>query len=125
MGPELGYICYSSFAVAPYFIDENPETVQAFVNGFQKALEWVNRNDEFVIADKIASFFPEYVRGTLGKAIRQYKSQKTWPQTTLIGEDGYIAMRDILINGGLVNGSYSYERLVRPEFANNAISRSI
>ena len=125
VGPELGYICYSSFAVAPYFIDENPETVQAFVNGFQKALEWVNRNDEFVIADKIASFFPEYVRGTLEKAIRQYKSQKTWPQTTLIAEDGYIAMRDILINGGLVNGSYSYERLVRPEFANNAISRSI
>ena len=122
LGPELGYICYSSFAVAPYFIDENSDTVQAFVNGFQRSLEWVDRNDAFVIAEKISSFFPHYAMDTLERGIGQYKSQKTWPQNTLIGEDGYIAMRDILIEGGLVNGSYSYERLVRPEFAHKAIS---
>ena len=123
LGPELGYICYSSFAVAPAFISENSDTVQAFVNGFQKALEWIDGNKESEIADKVSSFFPNNSTDVLGRAIRQYKSQQTWPKNALIGEDGYTAMRDILIEGGLVDGRYPYQRLVRPEFARNALSK--
>ena len=122
LGPELGYICYSSFAAAPDFIDEHSDTVQAFVNGFQKALEWVDMNGESAIAERVSSFFPDNPKEALARAIWQYKSQNTWPQDSLIGEDGYDAMRDILIEGGLVNCRHPYERLVRPEFARNAFA---
>ena len=122
LGPELGYICYSSFAAAPRFIDSHSDTVQAFVNGFQKALEWVDMNGELAIAERVSSFFPDNPQEVLARAIYQYKSQKTWPQDTLIGKDGYDAMRDILIEGGLVSCRHPYERLVRPEFARNAFA---
>ena len=122
LGPELGYICYSSFAATPGFIDEHSDTVQAFVNGFQKALEWVDMNGESAIAERVSSFFPDNPQEVLARAIWQYKNQNTWPQDSLIGEDGYDAMRDILIEGGLVNCRHPYERLVRPEFARNAFA---
>ena len=120
LGPELGYICYSSFAASPSFIEEYPDSVQAFVSGFQKALEWVGMNGESAVAEKVSSFFPDNPQEVLARAIWQYKSQNTWPQNCLIGEDGYDAMRDILIDGGLVKCHHPYQRLVRPEFARNA-----
>ena len=122
LGPELGYICYSSFAATPGFIDEHSDTVQAFVNGFQKALEWVDMNGESAIAERVSSFFPDNPQEVLARAIWQYKNQNTWPQDSLIGKDGYDAMRDILIEGGLVNCRHPYERLVRPEFARSAFA---
>jgi len=122
LGPELGYICYSSFAATPGFIDEHSDIVQAFVNGFQKALEWVDMNGESAIAERVSSFFPDNPQEVLARAIWQYKNQNTWPQDSLIGKDGYDAMRDILIEGGLVNCRHPYERLVRPEFARNAFA---
>lgn len=122
LGPELGYLCYSSFAATPGFIDEHSDIVQAFVNGFQKALEWVDMNGESAIAERVSSFFPDNPQEVLARAIWQYKNQNTWPQDSLIGEDGYDAMRDILIEGGLVNCRHPYERLVRPEFARNAFA---
>jgi hypothetical protein len=66
-------------------------------------------------------FFPDVSQKLLETGIAQYKSQETWPQDALIGEDGYDSMRDILIDGGLVKGSHPYDRLVRPEFAKNAL----
>ncbi|MCH8310358.1 MAG: ABC transporter substrate-binding protein, partial [Chloroflexi bacterium] len=78
--------------------------------------------DESTIAERVLPFFPDVSQETLARAIAQYKKQETWPQDALIGEDGYDAMRDILIDGGLVTGRHPYERLVRPEFARNAMS---
>ena len=121
LGPELGYICYSSFAATPSFIDENPDTIQKFVTGFHKALRWVAESEESVIAERVLPFFPDVSQETLARAIAQYKNQETWPQDALIGEDGYDSMRDILIDGGLVTGRHPYARLVRPEFARNAM----
>ena len=121
LGPELGYICYSSFAASPSFIDENPDTIQKFVTGFHKALRWVAESEESVIAERVLPFFPDVSQETLARAIAQYKNQETWPQDALIGEDGYDSMRDILIDGGLVTGRHPYARLVRPEFARNAM----
>jgi NitT/TauT family transport system substrate-binding protein len=121
MGPELDYICYSSFAATPTFIDENSDTVQAFVTGFNNALKWVAESNASEIAERVLPFFPDVSQKLLETGITQYKMQETWPQDALIGEDGYDSMRDILIDGGLVKGSHPYDRLVRPEFAKNAM----
>ena len=41
LGPELGHICYSSFAAMPEYIEANPDMIQSFVNGFDDALAWL------------------------------------------------------------------------------------
>ena len=39
----------------------------------------------------------------------------------MIGVDGYDRMRNALIDGGLVQGRHPYNRIVRPEFAEQAM----
>jgi NitT/TauT family transport system substrate-binding protein len=122
IGPELGHICYSSFAATPDFLESRQETVRKFVRGFYNAQKWLASNDASVVADTAAPFFPETPSVVLERSIRRYKEQNTWAESPVIGEEGFDAMRDLLIDGGLVKESHPYVKVVRPEFALEAIT---
>ena len=117
LGPELGHICYSSFATMPAFIDSNPHVVQAFVSGFDDALRWLSAAEDSEIAGHAQPFFPDLDAALLEDCIRQYRANRTWPDRAAITRPSFDAMRDILIDGGMVRERHAYERLVRPEFA--------
>lgn len=117
LGPELGHICYSSFAAMPSVIDDNPAMIQSFVNGFDDALIWLASAEDGRIAERAAPFFPDLSQDLLQCFIHQYRANQTWPESSLIPRHSYDAMRDILIDGGLVKARYDYDRLVRAEFA--------
>ena len=117
VGPELGHICYSSFAATPRFIDTNTATVQAFVDGFRDALIWLSDATDSEVVDRVQPFFTELGRDILAKCIRQYRANHTWPASPAITESSFNSMRDILIDGGLVKSPHGYDRLVRAEFA--------
>ena len=120
LGSELGHICYSSFAAMPNFINSNPSMIQAFVNAFDDALVWLASADDTQIADRVAPFFPDLSLDLLRDFIRQYRANSTWPSGSLITRDSFDAMRDILVDGSLVKARHAYDRLVRPEFAQNS-----
>ena len=122
LGNESGYVCYSSFAVTPSYLAENPETVQQFVNGYARAQRWVAESDAEAVADRIAPVFPEYERVVLVEGVSRYKAAGVWATDPMIGHDGFDRMRDALIAGGLVRGAHPYENIVRPEFAELALA---
>jgi len=122
LASEHGYLCYSSFAAAPAFIDEQPEVIERFVRGFYKAQQWLYETDSETAASRVKPFFTGVPEAALQAGIAQYKSLYTWSETPAVGVDGYDAMRQTLIEGGLVRGRYPYERLVRPEFAESAMA---
>ena len=124
LGPELGHICYSSFAAMPSYIDANPATIQSFVNGFDDALAWLTTAEDKQVAERAAPFFPDLSQDLLQRFIHQYRANETWPESSLIPRQSYDAMRDILIDGGLVKARHAYGRLVRPEFAQKSQERS-
>ncbi len=70
----------------------------------------------------VARFFPEVTVTVLEQSLNLYKRNQTWSRDCLIGEAGYKAMNDLLIDGGLVIGSYSYGKIIRPEFAMKALA---
>ena len=117
LGPELGHICYSSFAAMPDFIDANPQVVQSFVSGFDDALQWLIAAQDAEIAAHAQPFFPDLDTALIEDCIRQYRANRTWPDRAAITRPSFDAMRDILIDGGMVRERHAYERLVRPEFA--------
>ena len=123
LGPELGRICYSSFAAMPEYIDSNPATIQAFVNGFDDALTWLAFADDTEIAQRAAPFFPDRPQALLRDCVTQYRANQTWPESSMIIRHSYDSMRDILIAGGLVRTKHDYDRLVRPEFAQKSQER--
>ncbi len=98
--------------------------IQAFVNAFDDALAWLASADDAQIADRSAPFFPDLPVDLLRDSISQYRANNTWPRNSLITPESFNAMRDILIDGGLVRERHSYERLVRPEFALESQRRS-
>ena len=122
LGSEHGYLCYSSFAATPAFIDEQPEVIHRFVRGFYKAQQWLATADAATVAERVKPFFVGVSDSVLHASIARYKSLGIWPETPDIDVDGYNAMRQVLIDGGLVKAHHPYERLVRPEFAEQAMS---
>ena len=124
IGPELGHICYSSFAAMPSFIDSNPDTVQAFVNGFDDALHWLSGAEDAEVVDRVEPFFAALDSKLLLDCVSQYRANRTWPESAAITESSFNGMRDILIDGGMVRGCHKYDRLVRPEFAAASANRS-
>ena len=124
LGPELGHICYSSFAAMPDFIESNPDTVQAFVNGFDDSLRWLAGAEDAEVVEQVEPFFAELDLSLLQDCIHQYRANNTWPESAAITESSFNGMRDILIDGGMVRGRHEYDRLVRPEFAIASAQRS-
>ena len=72
--------------------------------------------------ERVKPFFPGVSDSVLQASITRYKSLEIWPDSPAIGIDGYNAMRQVLIDGGLVKGRHPYERLVRSEFAEQAMA---
>ena len=124
LGNESGYVCYSSFAVTPSYLAENPDTVQRFVNGYARAQRWVAESEPEAVAERIAPVFPEYDRALLSDGVGRYKATGVWATDPMIGRSGFNRMRDALIAGGLVQGAHPYESIVRPEFAERAMAGS-
>ncbi len=124
IGPELGHICYSSFAAMPSFIESNPDTVQAFVNGFDDALQWLSVAEDAEVVDHVEPFFADLDYNLLLDCVSQYRANRTWPASATITESSFNGMRDILVDGGMVRGRHEYDRLVRPEFAAASAERS-
>ena len=122
LGSEHGYLCYSSFAATPAFIVEQPETIHRFVRGFHRAQQWLASADPAEVAERVDPFFFGVPATVLQASISRYKALEIWPETPDIGIDGYDAMRQVLIDGGLVKARHPYERLVCPEFAQQAMS---
>lgn len=125
LGPELGHICYSSFAAMPSFIESNPDIVQAFVNGFDDALHWLAGAGDGEVVDQVEPFFADLDSQLLLDCVSQYRANRTWPESAAITESSFNGMRDIVIDGGMVRGRYTYGRLVRSEFASASADRSL
>ena len=121
LGSEHGYLCYSSFAATPAFINEQPEVVHRFVRGFYKAQQWLAAADPATVAERVKPFFPGVPDTVLQASITRYKALEIWPDDPQIGTDGYDAMCQVLIAGGVVKAHHPYGRLVRPEFAQQAM----
>ena len=122
LGREHGYLCYSSFAATPSFIAEQSDVAQRFVRGFYKAQQWLADADPPAVAERVKPFFSGISDTALEASITRYKSIGIWPDAPNIGIDGYDAMRQVLIDGGIVKGKHPYDRLVRPEFAERAVN---
>ncbi len=122
VGPALGHICYSSFASSPRLLRDSPDTVDRFVLGVYDAQRWVASHGASEIAYAVSPFFTDRPLPQLQRAIAAYKRQETWAEDPLIREEGFTAMRDLLIAGGLVERRHEYDRLVRPGFAQRAMA---
>ena len=121
LGPINGHIGYSSFATTQRFLDSNGEVVQRFTQGFYNAQIWLAQNDAQAVAAMVTSFFPEVGTRLISAAIARYRDQDTWAKDPMLREDGFDRVQEVLAQAGLIKSRQSYGRIVRTDFARNAI----
>ena len=122
LGPLNGHIAYSSYAATNRFLDQKPDIAHRFIRGFAKGLNWLHENEPPEIGHAVASFFPGVDEEIIVRAVDRYKSQDTWPLDPHLERPEFEGLQDILMAAGMVKEHQPYEKVVRPEFAREALA---
>ncbi len=124
LGEDSGYVPYTSFSAKKSYIENHPETVQAFTDALQRGMNYVNAHTPEEIAEVIAPQFEETDKETLTKIVERYHVQDTWKQDLIFAEESFDLLQNILIEFKVLGEKVPYEDLVNTTFAEKAAGNS-
>ena len=117
LGKDSGYVPYTAFSAKKSYIENNPETIEAFVRALQKGMDYVNTHSPEEIAKVIKPQFEETDLETLTTIITRYHEQNTWKQDLIFTEDAFTLLENILMESGVLEETVPYADLVNTEYA--------
>ncbi len=120
LGEDSGYVPYTAFSAKQSFIDENPDTIQSFVNALQKGMDYVQSHSPEEIAKIIEPQFPESDLETITTIVTRYYDQDTWKENLVFEKSSFELLQDILESAGELEQRAPYEDLVTTSFAEKA-----
>lgn len=120
LGVDSGYVPYTCFSAKKSYIEKNPEIIQSFTNAIQKGLDFVAEHDSEEIAKIIKPQFPDTDMELLTKIVERYASQDTFKENTVLEEDSFLLLENILDEAGELKEKVPYENLVDNQFAEKA-----
>lgn len=120
LGTEGGEVTYTVYNARKSYIEENPEIIQSYTNAINKGLAWVKENSSEDIAKAISEFFPDMEIEDLTVIVDRYKTQDSWNDTSLVSEQGFERLQDIMALAGQLTKRVDYNVLVDTTFAENA-----
>ena len=100
------------------FVEEHPETVQAFVNAFHKATIWMRENNAETVADVLAPYYDGLSKEALVDKINVLK--KVLTKTGYIGEKEEEFVQKYCMENGVIPRMIPYDEIVDMTFVNNA-----
>lgn len=120
LGEDSGYVPYTSFSAKKSYLEENPETVQAFTNALQRGMDYVQSHTSAEIAKVIAPQFEETDLETLQTIVERYHKQDTWKENLIFDKEAFSLLQNILMDAKVLSKQVPYEELVNTEFATKA-----
>ena len=117
LGEASGYIPYTVYMAQDAFLNENPETIEAFTRAIYKAQTWVANHTPEEIAEVIAPQFLDSNVENLTIIVDRYQSQDTWNKTPTFSKEGFELIQDIMDGSGQLTQRVPFKDLVRNEFA--------
>lgn len=123
LGESSGYVPYTAFSAQKSFIEQNPETIQAFTNALQKGMNYVNLHSPEEIAKCISPQFPETDLDTLTRIVTRYYDQDTWKGDLIFEEKSFVLLQNILDEAGELSERVDYDVLVDTSFAEKAAGK--
>ncbi|MGN1314678.1 MAG: ABC transporter substrate-binding protein [Lachnospiraceae bacterium] len=121
LGEESGYVPYTAFSAKKSYIEKNPQVIQAFTDGLQKGIDYVNTHTAQEIAALIKPQFDEMDEATLAAIIDRYQQQDTWKTDLVFEQEPFELLLDILMDAGVIEERAPYDELVNTEFAGKAV----
>lgn len=120
LGIDSGYVPYTCFSALGSYIEKNPEIIQGFTNAIQKGLNYVSGHTPEEIATIIQPQFAETDFETLKTIVARYHEQDTWKTDTILTEDAFALLQDILNEAGELKEPVDYNTLVNTTFSEAA-----
>lgn len=120
LGESSGFVPYTAFSAKKSYLENNPQTIQSFVNALQRGMDYVGSHSPSEIAASIAPQFPETELSTLTAIIERYASQDTWKGDLIFEEDSFTLLQNILEEAGELEERVPYADLVNTQFAEEA-----
>jgi len=112
LGEIGGVVPYTAFNAKISFIDENKDLIDGFTRAIQRGLDYVNKTESKVVAEKVLGFFPDTSLNDLTTAIERYKVNDTWPTTTTFTKESFDHLQNIVIEAGFLEEKVPYEKLI-------------
>ena len=103
------------------FAEENPETVQKFVNAHVKALKWINEHTSEEVAELLLPMFEGMTQEELASKFETVKG--TFSETGEITPEGYAPVEEFCLEQGLIENEIPYEDIVATQFMNTALGK--
>ena len=117
LGEASGFVPYTVYMARDDFMENHPETIEAFTRAIYKGQLWVKEHTSAEIAEAILPQFPDTDLETLTTIIERYKAQDSWKEDPTFSKEGFTLIQDIMEKGGELTGRVPYEDLVRTDFA--------
>lgn len=112
---DLGDYSYSVFGVKKSTIQNDPQTVQKFVDAVLKALKTVQSNQALAKKDLQAEF-PTLKSTQLQASLDRAYEDHLWSEDGIISKKAVDIDMDVLRKTGIYSGTYSYDTLVDMQF---------
>lgn len=98
------------------YAQENPETVQKFINAVQKGSNWINTHEGEEVAQLISPLFEGMEQEVLAKKIDILKGSIT--KTGYISKESQTAVENFCIGNGVITKEIPYDEIIDMTFVN-------
>lgn len=123
LGVDSGYVPYTSYSAKNSYVEKHPEIIQAFTDGLQKGVDYVNSHTAEEIAKVIQPQFKENDPDTITRIVERYQSQDTWKENLVFEKESFELLQDILESAGELEKRADYEKLVTTIYAKEAMKK--
>ena len=118
LGELGGEVPYTVYNARKSYIENNKDIIKGFSKAIQKGIDYVKNHDSNDIALKILNYFPDVSLSDLKVIVERYKNIDSWYDTTLITEENFDHVQDIMIEAGELKEKVPYTKLVDIRFSN-------
>ena len=122
IGETVGPADYTVFCATTKYIEENPQTVQAWTNAIAKAMTWTQSAPMPDLVKVLSPFFPGVSPQAVEYACQRLRRLGMWKKTPVIDEKPMDTFQDILVQGRVLEAAkrVKFADLITNDFARKA-----
>lgn len=117
LGELGGEVPYTVYNAKKSYIENNKDVIKGFSRAIQKGIDYVKNHSSEDIAKVILSYFPDVSLSDLTLIVDRYKNIDSWYDTTLITEENFNHVQEIMESAGELTKKAPYDKLVDTRFS--------
>ena len=112
VGEKGGEIPYTSFIALESFLENEKDTVKAFLKAIKKAHTFMAEHTEYEVAESIVKQFPSTSISSIESSLKSYKKIQAWKTDLQATEKSFDRLMEIMQYAGELSEKAPFDKLV-------------